>query len=30
MGNICSDNPYNQLKELYPQDLQKFIETSEL
>jgi hypothetical protein len=30
MGNLCSDNPYNQIKELYPQDFQKYIEASEL
>jgi hypothetical protein len=30
MGNICSDNPYKQIKELHPKELQKLVEAQEL
>ncbi len=30
MGNLCADNMYQQVKDKYPQDFQKFVEMSEV
>lgn len=30
MGNICADNAFSQIKELYPKDFQKLVEVQEL